>query len=174
MALKTDETGAIMSEPVPTSDMAMERAVVSLIYRAARLSDDQRYLDWMELFTTDAEYSAITNENLAYKGLRLFRDIGKPALLERVAFLMGLLQVPRGKTIHLVSNIEVSDGETPDTARALSNFIITRTADMENSVLHAAGRYVDHFERKDGAWLFKSRLAVVDSNLLPPEFTELL
>ena len=45
---------------------------------------------------------------------------------------------------------------------------------MENSVLHAAGRYIDHFDRKDGAWLFKSRLAVVDSNLLPPEFTELL
>ena len=45
---------------------------------------------------------------------------------------------------------------------------------MENSVLHAAGRYIDHFDRKDGAWLFKSRLVVVDSNLLPPEFTELL
>jgi 3-phenylpropionate/cinnamic acid dioxygenase small subunit len=174
MALKTDETGTTASEPGPTSDLAVERAVVSLIYRAARLSDDQRYLDWMELFASDAEYSAITNENLAYKGLRLFRDIGKPALHERVAFLMGLLQVPRGKTIHLVSNIEVSDGDAPDTATAVSNFIITRTADMEHSVLHAAGRYLDRFERRDGVWLFKERLAVVDSNLLPPEFTELL
>jgi 3-phenylpropionate/cinnamic acid dioxygenase small subunit len=174
MPLKTDETGTTASEPVPTSDLAKERAVVSLIYRAARLSDDQRYLDWMELFASDAEYSAITNENLAYKGLRLFRDIGKPALHERVAFLMGLLQVPRGKTIHLVSNIEVSDGDAPDTATAVSNFIITRTADMEHSVLHAAGRYLDRFERRDGVWLFKERLAVVDSNLLPPEFTELL
>jgi 3-phenylpropionate/cinnamic acid dioxygenase small subunit len=174
MALKTDETGTTSSEAVPTSDLATERAVVALIYRAARLSDEQRYLDWMELFASDAEYSAITNENLAYKGLRLFRDIGKPALHERVAFLMGLLQVPRGKTIHLVSNIEVSDGDVPDTARAVSNFIITRTADMEHTVLHAAGRYLDRFERRDGAWLFKGRLAVVDSNMLPPEFTELL
>jgi 3-phenylpropionate/cinnamic acid dioxygenase small subunit len=174
MVLKTVETGAIASEPVLTSDLAKERSIVSLIHRAARLSDEQRYLDWMELFTSDGEYSAITNENLAYKGLRLFRDVGKSALHERVAFLMGLLQVPRGKTLHLVSNIEVSDGEAANTARAMSHFIVTRTADMEHSVLHAAGRYLDRFERKDDAWLFKERLVVVDSNLLPPEFTELL
>jgi 3-phenylpropionate/cinnamic acid dioxygenase small subunit len=175
MALKPEEAGAAdEGAPVLTSNLAMERAIVALIYRAARLSDEQRYLDWMELFTADGEYSAITNENLAYKGLRLFRDMGRNALHERAAFLMGLLQVPRGKTLHLVSNIEVSDGERPGTASAASHFIMTRTADMEHSMLHAAGRYLDRFEQRDGVWLFKERLVVVDSNLLPPEFTELL
>ncbi len=41
-------------------------------------------------------------------------------------------------------------------------------------MLHAAGRYVDRLERRDGVWLLKDRLAIVDSNLLPGEFTELL
>jgi ethylbenzene dioxygenase beta subunit len=155
-------------------DVATERAVTALIHRAARLSDERRYMDWMALFTDDAEYSAITYENLTYKGLRLFRDVGRTALYERVAWLMGMWQVPRGKTLHLVSNIEISRGDGESQVKATSNFIMARTADLEHSTLHAAGRYVDKFERQDGAWLFRDRLVVVDSNLLPPEFTELL
>jgi len=157
-----------------TVDMATERAVTALIFRAARLSDERRYMDWMALFTDDAEYSAVTYENLIYKGLRLFRDVGRTALHERVAWLMGMWQVPRGKTLHIVSNIEISAGDTADSVKTTSNFIMARTADLEHSALHAAGRYVDKFERRDGVWLIKDRLVVVDSNLLPPEFTELL
>ncbi len=160
--------------PDPIAAWTVEKGVVSLIHRAARLSDERRYLEWRELFTQDGEYSAITHENHAYKGLRLFRDVGQAALHERVAFLMGVLQTPRGKTVHLVSNIEVIAGETPDTASARSSFLITRTAEMEHTILHAAGIYLDAFERHDGKWLFKSRLVIVDSNLLPAAFTELL
>jgi 3-phenylpropionate/cinnamic acid dioxygenase small subunit len=160
--------------PAARADAATERAIVALIYRAARLTDDRKYMEWMELFAEDGEYSAITHENLTHKGLRLYRDVGKAAIYERVAFLMGVWQVPRGKTIHLVSNTEVSATEDENTVRAVSNFIVTRTADLEHTVLHAAGRYVDCFERRAGAWLIKDRLAIVDSNLLPGEFTELL
>ena len=155
-------------------EVGLERAIVALVHRAAAAADERRYLDWMDLFADDGIYSAITNENLAYKGLRLFKDVGRAALHERVAFLMGLLQVPRGKTLHLVGNIVVAAGDGPDEAGATSNFIITRTADLEHSQLHAAGQYRDRFRRQDGRWLFQERLVVVDSNLLPPEFTELL
>jgi 3-phenylpropionate/cinnamic acid dioxygenase small subunit len=162
--------------PAPAAALSAEteRAAVALIYKAARLTDDRKYVEWMDLFTEDGEYSAITHENLNHKGLRLFRDVGKTALYERVAFLMGVWQVPRGKTVHLVSNVEVFAGEHENTVQAMSNFIITRTADLEHTVLHAAGRYIDRLERRDGVWLFKDRLAIVDSNLLPGEFTELL
>ena len=40
--------------------------------------------------------------------------------------------------------------------------------------LHASGRYYDRFEKADGAWRFKSRDVVVDTNILPSEFTDLL
>ena len=153
---------------------ATERAIVALINKAARLVDDRKYVDWMELFAEDGEYSAITYENLNHKGLRLLRDVGKTALYERVAYLMGVWQVPRGKTIHFVSNTEVSAGEHENSVTAVSNLLMTRTEDLEHTVLHAAGRYVDSFERQGGAWLFKARLVIVDSNLLPGEFTELL
>lgn len=167
----SEVSAATPAQPV---DAETERSIVALIYKAARLIDDRKYMDWMELFAEDGEYSAITYENLNHKGLRLYRDIGKPAIYERVAFLMGVWQVPRGKTIHLVSNTEVTAGEHENTVRAVSNFIMTRTEDLEQTVLHAAGRYVDRFERRDDMWLFKDRLVIVDSNLLPGEFTELL
>jgi len=157
--------------PDPIAAWTVEKGVVSLIHRTARLSDEKRYLEWRALFTEDGEYSVITHENYTYKGLRLFRDVGQSALHERVAFLMGVLQTPRGKTVHLVSNIEVTIG---DTVSARSNFLVTRTSELEHTVLHAAGIYLDEFERRDGTWLFKSRLVIVDSNLLPAAFTELL
>jgi len=162
------------ARPQAAVDAEAALAVTALIYKAARLADDRQYLEWMDLFTEDGEYSAITYENLIYKGLRLFRDVGRNALYERVAFLMGVWQVPRGKTVHLVSNTEVLATEDPNAVQALSSFIMTRTADLEHTVLHAAGRYVDRLERRDGVWRFRDRLVIVDSNLLPPEFTELL
>ncbi len=164
---------SLKSKIVAAPSADVERAIIALINRAARLADEQRYLEWLELFGEAAEYSAITDENLKYRGLHLFRDKGRPAMLQRVAFQMGLLQVPRGKTLRLVTNIEVSqdaDGEVS----AASSFLITRTADLEHTVLHAAGRYHDRFERQGERWLFSERRAVVDTNLLPAEFTELL
>jgi 3-phenylpropionate/cinnamic acid dioxygenase small subunit len=153
-----------------------ERAIIALIFRAARLSDDQKFLDWMGLFAEDGVYSAITHENAMSSGLYLFKDVGRRALHVRAAFLMGLWQSPRGKTTHLVSNIEVrsGEGEGRDAATAVSNFIMTRTAEMEHSKLHASGTYHDRFERQGDGWLFKERHVVVDTNVLPPEFTELL
>jgi 3-phenylpropionate/cinnamic acid dioxygenase small subunit len=155
-------------------DIETERDALALIHKSARLMDDRQYLEWMELFAEDGEYSAITWENLNQLGLRLYRDVGKASIYERVAFLMGLWQTPRGKTIHFVSNTEVSAGQTPDLVKAVSNFMITRTAEFEHTELHAAGRYIDILERQDGVWRFKQRLSIVDSNLLPGEFTELL
>ncbi len=152
----------------------VEREITALIHRAARLSDDRKYMQWIELFTDDAQYSAITYENFTTTGLYLFKDTGKRSLHERAAFQLGMWQTPRGKTLHLVTNIVIEPGESETSATAASNFIMTRTGDMEHSQLHACGQYIDEFERQAGVWLFKSRKVIVDSNVLPPEFTELL
>lgn len=166
------EETAIKERSATPADQAAERAINALILRAARLADEQKFVEWMDLFVDECRYSAITQENHLLNGLCLYTDIGKRALHERVAWLMGLWQVPRGKTLHLVTNIEIEC--RGDQASAESYFLLTRTGDMEHTKLHAAGRYSDKFERVDGAWKFKERRAIVDSNLLPAEFTELL
>jgi 3-phenylpropionate/cinnamic acid dioxygenase small subunit len=156
------------------TDIDTERAITALMFRAAKLADERKFLEWMDTFTADCTYSAITHENKAYQGLHLFKDVGRPALHVRVAFLMGLWQVPRGKTLHLVTNIQIWMAEDGKSAKATSNFIMTRTSDMEHSNLHACGVYDDEFEQVDGVWFFKSRAVTVDTNLLPAMFTELL
>lgn len=171
MVLEIEKDAAVQAE---AKLFAEERAITALINRYARLADDQKFMEWIELFTEDGVYSGITHENENDRGLYLFRDVGRRALHTRAAFLMGLWQAPRGKTVHLVSNLEIEVAADGKSASCLSNFIITRTGDMEQSRLHACGRYYDAFEKVGGAWLFKSRKAVVDTNILPAEFTELL
>jgi 3-phenylpropionate/cinnamic acid dioxygenase small subunit len=167
-----DAAPGVAEAPVTFADLATERAIGALILRAARLADEQRYLDWMDLFVEDCRYSAITQENHAALGLCLYTDIGKRALHERVAWLMRLWQTPRGKTLHMVGNLEIE--AKGDAAAASSSFLITRTGELEHSKLYACGRYNDRLERRDGVWLFKERQVIVDSNMLPSEFTELL
>jgi 3-phenylpropionate/cinnamic acid dioxygenase small subunit len=152
---------------------AIEREIVALLYRAARLADEQRFEEWVGLFTEDGSYSAITHENQNDQGLYLFKDDGIEALKERAVFLMGFWKVPRGKTLHTVNNIEV-DVYGDDAARAKSYFTIYRSGDLEQTSLHACGEYRDELQRQNGQWLFGERRVIVDSMVLPPEFTELL
>lgn len=168
-----EATAAVPSSAI-VNDPAAEREITALIFRAARLVDEKKYLEWLDLFTDDGQYGAATHENFTTGGLHLFKDKSKQAIHERVSFLMGLWQVPRGKTVHLVTNIELETAADGRTATARSNFLVTRTADLEHTKLHASGHYRDKFARRDGTWYFAERLAIVDSNLLPAEFTEVL
>ena len=174
MVLEIEKQSRSRGELRAAVEAAAERAITALINRSARLADDQKFMEWIELFTEDGVYSGITLENRNEAGLYLFKDVGRRALHMRAAWLMGLWQAPRGKTVHLVSNIEVTLDDDGAGADCVSNYIVTRTADMAHSKLHACGRYYDRFVKVGGDWLFASREVVVDSNLLPAEFTELL
>ena len=154
-------------------DIETERAIVARIFKTARDVDDQNYAAWMDAFTSDGVYAAITYENFVETGLYLFKDSGRRALQERVAFLNGLWQTPRAKTLHLIGNFEFSAHGASEVF-VMSNFIMSRTGDSTHCQLHAAGRYYDTFVLEEGAWLLKERVVVVDSNLLPGAFTDLL
>ena len=143
------------------------------LYRYARVVDERRYLDWVDLFTEDATYSGITHENEHDQGLYLFKDEGKEALKVRAAWLIGLWQVERGKTLHTVTNIDVTDVAANE-VRTRSYFVIYRTGDDGITQFHACGEYHDILVQQDGRWLFRERKAIVDANTLPPAFTELL
>ena len=156
------------------ADAALEREILGLIKRAARFVDDQLYMDWLDLFCDEGVYGAITQENYTSTGLHLYKDYGKATIHERIGFLKGLWQTPRAKSLHLVTNTEAYVDVSGTKAYARSNFLMTRTGELQHAKLHACGVYNDKFVLQDGAWLFSERLVVVDSNMLPSEFTELL
>lgn len=152
---------------------SVEDQIRDLMYECARLVDRQQFLEWMDLFVEDGVYSAITYENLHDQGLYLFYDDGREAFKERVAYLRGFWQVARGKTIHQVSNIEIT-GLKEDEAKARSYFVIFRTGTSGVSEFHACGEYEDEVVKRDGRWLFRRRNAIVDTAVLPSHFTDLL
>jgi len=103
---------------LPTVDEA-----AALLYREARLLDDVRYEEWLELFTDDGMYwLPISDDDEAGKAdparnvqiifddpqrreERVWRTLNTPVLDQN----------PRSRTIHVVTNVEVSpepvDGE---------------------------------------------------------------
>ena len=154
-------------------EIETERQIMLLIRRAARFSDEQRYMEWFDLFVEDCRHAMITRENYLEQGLHNYVDRGKSALQERVAYLMGVWQTPRGKTTHLVSVLDIELQER-DTARVVSNFIVARAAPAEDTKLYASGQYIDEVVIKSGRWLFKDRTVILDSNFLPASMVDLV
>jgi len=155
------------------SEAAEKRIQIEdLLVRYARLLDERRFPEWIELFTDDASYSAITRENLQDKGLLLFKDDGREALKERAAFVMGYYQAARFRTLHTVSNIEIGPSSRDETACS-SYFVIYRSPWNGPPELHACGEYRDRLVMIGGGWKFRERLVIVDNGALPQNFTEL-
>jgi ethylbenzene dioxygenase beta subunit len=94
-----------------------------LLYREARLLDERRYAEWLELFTEDGLYwlpihanggeadprtaISIVHDDAERRGERVFRALETPVLDQN----------PPSRTVHLVSNVEVEPGEAGDGAR---------------------------------------------------------
>ena len=63
---------------------------------------------------------------------------------------------------HLISAIKIG-AEEQDGLPVVANFIVVRTMQDGAMMLFAAGRYVDHLVRWDGAWKFARKDVVLDS-----------
>jgi 3-phenylpropionate/cinnamic acid dioxygenase small subunit len=144
-----------------------------LLFRYARLLDECRFPEWVELFSSDGSYIAVTRENFREKGLLLFKDDGRDALKERAAFVMGYYQAARFKTLHVVSNLEI-ESVSGDEAICNSYFVTYRSPWDGPPELYACGEYRDRLVKTDGGWKFRERLVIVDNGTLPQNFTELL
>ena len=91
----------------------------------------------------------------------------------RAAHLLGVWQNPRGKTLHMISNIDFEE-VSEERVVVQSYLTVYRTAGDGETKLHACGRAVDCLVRDGDQWLFKEREVIVDNGLLPYNFTELL
>ncbi|HUY19457.1 MAG TPA: nuclear transport factor 2 family protein [Candidatus Binataceae bacterium] len=151
-----------------------DRAAIEKLMRTyARLLDERRFAEWIDLFAEDGAYVVVTYENLQDQGLLLFKDDGREALKERAAFVMGYYQFERCKTLHVVSNVDVATPSSDETS-STSYFVIYRTPADGLPRLYSCGEYRDRLVRRNGRWMFQERLAIVDNNTLPENFTELI
>jgi 3-phenylpropionate/cinnamic acid dioxygenase small subunit len=167
----------------------VRREVEQFLYREARLLDERRFAEWLELFTDDARYwmpvrttrytrqsKAIAildrdryeDEELAKEGELAFLDETKKTLEMRIARLktgMAWAEEPPSRTRRIIANVEAEDGETESEMKVYSNFVLYRTR-LETEQDLYVGRREDVFRMVDGNWKIARRKIILDQNVL--------
>ncbi|UGS33849.1 aromatic-ring-hydroxylating dioxygenase subunit beta [Capillimicrobium parvum] len=119
---------AELDEPAAPVDAATRDACAALLYREARLLDEGRLEDWLELFVPECLYwmpmtpgggEPTTEVTLAFDDRRRLED--------RIAWLRSAYiwsQIPRSRTRRSITNIEVVQAQAPGELLVRSNFVV--------------------------------------------------
>jgi len=169
-------SSAAARELRPVEDEVL-REVERFLYWEARLLDERRFHDWLELFSDDAHYwmpvrrerslSAGTAEFADESGLAFF-DEDKESLRSRVQRLdtgMAWAEEPPSRTRHLVTNIEVFQGDSPSQVLVFANFQVYRTR-LETKQDFFLGSREDTLRKESGSWKIARRKILIDQTVL--------
>jgi 3-phenylpropionate/cinnamic acid dioxygenase small subunit len=164
------------------------REVEQFLYREARLLDERRFHEWLDLFTDDVHYwmGARVNRYLrTSKAISILSpnryveddktqanelsilDETKETLSARVARLetgMAWAEDPPSRTRHMISNIEVA-GEAGPELTIYSNFIVYRSRAESEQDFYVGARQ-DLLRRIDGGLKIARRKLTLDQNVL--------
>ena len=165
------------------------REIEQFLYREARLLDERRFHEWLELLTDDVRYwmpvrsnrypkaskaiSILDPDRYAEEGLAkddelAILDETKETLARRVARLdtgMAWAEDPPSRTRHLIANVEVEPGESESVLKVYSNFIVYRNRGETEQDFYVGGRQ-DVLRQVNGAWKIARRTIVLDQNVL--------
>ena len=159
------------------------------LYREARMLDDRRFHEWLDLLTDDVRYWMPIRSNrypanskaisvmdgsryeegaLSGEGELAIMDEDKDSLTRRVERLdsgMAWAEDPPSRTRHFVANVEVEPGPTESELRVYSNIIMYRTRGEIEQEFYV-GQREDILRRVEGQWKVAYRKVVLDQNVL--------
>jgi 3-phenylpropionate/cinnamic acid dioxygenase small subunit len=165
------------------------RSVEQFLYREARLLDERRFHDWLELFADDVHYGMTARSNRYPRSSKAIAvlDADRPAeedfawtdelglfdedlrtLTARVARLdtgMAWAEDPPSRTRHLITNIEIEAGAGDAELTVHSNFIVYRSRGETEQDFYVGAR-TDRLRLIDGAWRIAERRMILDQNVL--------
>jgi 3-phenylpropionate/cinnamic acid dioxygenase small subunit len=167
----------------------IHRDVEQFLYREARLLDERRFREWLDLFTDDVRYwmagrssrypksskaiamldpSRHREADIATEDELAILDETKATLEGRVARLetgMAWAEDPPSRTRHLIVNIEVEPGDAASEVKVHSNFLVYRSRSETEQDFYVGAR-TDVLRRVDRAWKIARRKLVLDQNVL--------
>ena len=153
----------------------LQQEIEQFLYREARLLDDGRFYEWLDLFTDDAFYFMPTRESRASReeGERKVGELAhfeddKSFLVSRVQRLDSELahaEQPPTRTRHFISNVEVIE-EGDDQIEVRCNILVYQSR-LERTECFYVGKREDHLRRVDDEWRIARRKIVLDQTLLP-------
>jgi 3-phenylpropionate/cinnamic acid dioxygenase small subunit len=152
--------------------------VEQFLYREARLLDEERLHEWLDLFTEDARYFMPVRQTIQGRpagvyeedefAVALIRD-DKEFLTKRVLRLdsgLAHAETPPSRTRHLVTNVEVIVDGGDDEVIVHSNFVLFQGR-RDRMSYQFYGKREDRLRRVDGAWKIARRKVVLDHVVLP-------
>lgn len=160
----------------PVADPVL-REIERFLIREARLLDERRYDEWVELFTNDVHYwmpvrrdktRGPGKDEFAGEGELAFFDETKDTLQRRVAKLatgLAWAEEPPSRTRHLITNMDAEEGALEGEVRAFSNFIVYRTR-LETKQDLFVGAREDVLRRQGDSWRIARRKILLDMTVL--------
>ena len=165
------------------------REVEQFLYREARLLDERRFREWLELLTDDVRYwmpgrstrypkvskalgildpDRYREEELTREDELAILDETKETLGRRIARLetgMAWAEDPPSRTRHLLSNIEVEPGDAASELKVYANFLVYRSRSETEQDFYIGGRQ-DVLRHVDDVWKIARRKIILDQNVL--------
>ena len=133
-----------------------------LIARSGRLLDDERFAEYVELFTTDGHYLLGTTSAEIGRDM-VWLSLNRAELADLFREWPLHVRDPAART-HLVAVDEISIDVA--TARAFSTFTIYRTDERGRSEFYCVGRYEDDLCADGAVWKIRRRRAHMITRLL--------
>jgi anthranilate 1,2-dioxygenase small subunit len=162
----------MLDAPTATADRRIEallrhREIEDFNNAYAAALDEQRLVDWAEMFTDDGFYVVISRENADRNmPVGLIYCENKGMLLDRANAMKTEMFAPRYLR-HIVGNLQVTGEEANGDIRARANYVVIQVLfDRPSATLHQVGVYYDKFRRVGGALKLAERRCVYDNLLV--------
>ena len=148
--------------PTPEDYFRLQR----LLDLYARLIDEDRLEEWVELFSADGRYEIVSRENVAQGfALPLMLCENQNQIADRVMSLRKANIYNIHTDRHIISQLHVERSEHG--WRVGANYVLFQTDQEGVSSLYSVGRYDDLVREVDGRLLFTSKRVIVDTGAIP-------
>lgn len=172
------------TKPTPVS-METHHEVTMFLYREARLLDEERYREWLEMIARDIHYWIPLRENRFRKDKRpaptpetaaAFFNDDYDDLEDRVKrFETGMVwsEDPAARMNRLVTNVEAEATDRGDELEVYSNVSLYRNRRQDEEIWFT-GKRRDRLRRVDGEWKLARRHVFLSHHVLLDENIALL
>lgn len=145
-------------------EAVLREHVLRLLHQACTTLDERRYRDWIELFTQDGRYVAISAENFENCWPLAVIDDNRSSMSDRAEMIEKYWSIEPHRTRRMVSNVEIDIVE-PRLLKVRSAFVVYVTNSAGQVEIQATGTYYDYLSQSNG-WRFTHRTAVHDNDVL--------
>ena len=146
---------------------ANDRFAINDLYADyASALDGQRYEEWIDLFTDETRYMVQPRENYeAGLPLATIRLESKAMLRDRIYGVNETLYHAPYYQRHIIGPLRLK--AEANAVLVETNYLVVRTHSDQPSDILSTGRYLDEVVKEDAQYLFRSKLCIFDTELIP-------